>query len=85
MFAIMRCLKALKTNNGIEFSEVLTDNGPEFDGTSDKNQMPSPVKRLLYEMGIKHRQIKPYRPQTNGKIERFWRTLEEDFVGKNSF
>lgn len=85
MFSIMRCLKALKTNYGIEFSEVLTDNGPEFGGTSDKNQMTSPVKRLFYEMGIKHRQIKPYRPQTNGKIERFWRTLEEDFVEETVF
>ena len=36
-------------------------------------------------MGIKHRTIKPYRPQTNGKIERFWRTLEEDFVDETVF
>lgn len=87
MFAIMRCLKALKANYGIEFREVLTDNGPEFGGgsQSDKNQMTSPVKRLLYEMGIKHRTIKPYRPQTNGKIERFWRALEEDFVEETVF
>lgn len=87
MFAIMRCLKALKANYGIEFSEVLTDNGPEFGGGSqtEKNQMTSPVKRLFYEMGIKHRTIKPYRPQTNGKIERFWRVLEEDFVEESVF
>lgn len=86
MFAIMRCLKALKAY-GIEFSEVLTDNGPEFGGGSqhDNNQMTSPVKRLLYEMGIKHRTIKPYRPQTNGKIELFWRALEEDFVEETVF
>lgn len=85
MFAIMRCLKALKANYGIEFKEVLTDNGPEFGGNCDTNQMTSPVKRLLYEMGIKHRKIKPYRPQTNGKIERFWRALEEDFVEETVF
>ena len=36
-------------------------------------------------MGIKHRKIKPYRPQTNGKIERFWRTLEEDFIEEPVF
>ncbi|MDR0968118.1 MAG: integrase core domain-containing protein, partial [Holosporaceae bacterium] len=23
---------------------------------------------------------KPYRPETNGKIERFWKTLNEEFV-----
>jgi transposase InsO family protein len=30
---------------------------------------------MLLELGIKHRYTRPYRPQTNGKIERFWRTL----------
>lgn len=85
MFAIMRCLKALRANYGIEFREVITDNGPEFGGISESNQMTSPVKRLLYEMGIKHRRIKPYRPQTNGKIERFWRALEEEFVEETVF
>ena len=81
----MRCLKALRANYGIEFREVITDNGPEFGGISESNQMTSPVKRLLYEMGIKHRRIKPYRPQTNGKIERFWRALEEEFVEETVF
>ena len=50
----------------------MTDNGPEFGGNNSKkenNQMTNPVKRLFYEMGVKHRRIKPYRPQTNGKIE----------------
>jgi transposase InsO family protein len=28
--------------------------------------------------GIRHRYTRPYRPQTNGKIERFWRTLKEE-------
>ena len=30
--------------------------------------------------GIKHRRTKPYRPQTNGKIERFWRTFNEEVI-----
>ena len=29
---------------------------------------------------MKHIYTKPYRPQTNGKIERFWKTLKEDFI-----
>lgn len=87
MFAAMRCFQMLKNRYEIEFKEALTDNGGEFGGNSseDKNIMRNPFKRLLYEMGIKHRRIKPYRPQTNGKIERFWRTIEEDLFEGNYF
>ena len=35
---------------------------------------------LLLELGIKHRYTRPYRPQTNGKVERFWRTLNDDLI-----
>ena len=36
-------------------------------------------------MGVNHRNTQPYRPQTNGKIERFWRTLEEDLIIDTDF
>ena len=36
-------------------------------------------ERLAAE-GIKHRFIRPYRPQTNGKVERFNRTLLEEWA-----
>lgn len=87
MFAIMRCFRAIKATYQISFEEVLTDNGPEFGGncSNDNNIMTNPVKRFFYEMELKHRKIKPYRPQTNGKIERFWRTLEEDFAEETIF
>ena len=42
-------------------------------------------ERLLIELGIKHRYTKPYRPQTNGKVERFWRTLQEDLIHETDF
>ncbi|MDR0968181.1 MAG: integrase core domain-containing protein [Holosporaceae bacterium] len=29
---------------------------------------------------MERRYTKPYRPETNGKIERFWKTLNEEFV-----
>ena len=88
MFSLMHLFRQLKHSYGIEFKEVMTDNGPEFGGNNSKeenNQMTNPVKRLFYEMGVKHRRIKPYRPQTNGKIERFWRTFEEDFIEETVF
>lgn len=36
-------------------------------------------------MEMKHIYTRPYRPQTNGKIERFWKTLKEDFVKDSLF
>lgn len=59
--------------------EVLTDNGSEFGGTYLKN-VEHPFKNLMKILEIKHRHTRPYRPQTNGKIERFWKTLETEFL-----
>ncbi len=39
----------------------------------------------MIELGIKHRYIRPYRPQTNGKAERFWRTIEDDLLYETTF
>ena len=61
-----------------DFEMVMTDNGAEFgSGKNGKNKDEHPFERLLTEMEMKH--VYPYRPQTNGKIERFWKTLNEDF------
>src|SRR6218665_1093562 len=80
MFGAMRCLNVLKAHYHIQFEEMLSDNGNEFSNRSSKNKMNHPFERLLMEMGVRHRNTQPYRPQTNGKIERFWRTLEEDLI-----
>jgi transposase InsO family protein len=82
MFGIMRCLKAFKVNYSIEFLEIMSDNGAEFGSGSRSESVlkTNPFKRLLHELGIKHRNTKPYKPQTNGKVERFWKTLNEDLI-----
>jgi len=84
MFSVLRCFNMIKNRYDIQFEEVLTDNGPEFGGQS-KNKEEQPFERMLIEMGIKHRYTKPYRPQTNGKVERFWRTLEDDLIDGTTF
>ena len=80
MFAVLRCFNQIAGCYDIKFAEALTDNGPEFGPRDSKKKDEHPFERLLIEMGVKHRHTRPYRPQTNGKIERFWRTLHEDLV-----
>lgn len=69
----------------IKFQEVLTDNGSEFGNRNHKNKEEHPFERMLMELNIKHRYTRPYRPQTNGKVERFWKTIEEDLLAETSF
>lgn len=71
----------LKHQYNFETDAVMTDNGAEFgSGPFTKHKEEHPFERLLMEMRMKHRYTKPYHPQTNGKIERFWKTLNEDFI-----
>lgn len=47
---------------------VIIDNGKEFVGKTFKN--------ALKNRKIKCHAVKPYTPEENGKIERFWQTIE---------
>lgn len=67
--------------HGIDIQAIMTDNGSEYTvganpGFNGKHQFET----LLALAGIKHVYIRPYRPQTNGKIERFWKILYEEFL-----
>ena len=85
MFATLRCFNQLSSRHGVQFAEILSDNGPEFGPRGSKVKEAHPFERLLTELGIKHRYTRPYRPQTNGKVERFWRTLKEDLIEGTTF
>jgi transposase InsO family protein len=85
MFATLKCLNVIADQFDIRFAEVLTDNGPEFGPKGSSKKYGHPFERMLIEMGIKHRYTRPYRPQTNGKAERFWRTIEEDLFHETTF
>lgn len=80
MFAALKCLNILADQYDIRFEEILSDNGPEFGPATSKKKEHHPFERMLMELQIKHRYIRPYRPQTNGKVERFWRTIEDDML-----
>ena len=67
--------------HGINPEKVMTDNGPEFTCyTSQKAKENHFFETMLNIFDIKHRYTRPYRPQTNGKIERFWRILNDECV-----
>lgn len=85
MFATLRCLNQLAERYQVRFKEMLTDNGPEVGPASSRNKHNHPFERMLVELGITHRYTRPYRPQTNGKVERFWRTLNEDLIEGTTF
>ena len=62
--------------HGIRAEEVMTDNGVEFTSyTSQKAKKTHFFETALRMFDVKHVYTRPYRPQTNGKIERFWKTL----------
>jgi transposase InsO family protein len=52
---------------GIKVERLLTDNGACYRGSLHA--------LACRRLGIRHRRTRPYRPQTNGKAERFIRTL----------
>jgi len=85
MFSTMRILNYFQRIHSIQFEELLSDNGVEFGGKNLKHPEDHPFERMLIEMNIKHRYTRPYRPQTNGKIERFWKTIETDLLEDMAF
>jgi hypothetical protein len=85
MFTAMHCMQALKREFGIQFEEMIADNGPEFGTSTSQKKRDHPFERMLMETGIKRRYMQPYRPQTNGKVERFWRTLKDDLIENTDF
>lgn len=83
MFSALKSFNLLNQRSQLQFAEVLTDNGSEF--AAPRTQETHPFERMLLELGLTHRDPRPYRPQTNGKVERFWRTLNDDLIDGTTF
>ncbi|ROR73284.1 IS481 family transposase [Bogoriella caseilytica] len=70
--AVLRRAVAWFAERGIAVERVLSDNGSAY-----RSRLWA---HACAELGIKAKRIRPYRPQTNGKIERFHRTLAEEWA-----
>jgi transposase InsO family protein len=67
-----RALTAL-AEHGIQAQRLLTDNAFAY----VKNRS---LRELLADRGIRHLTTKPYRPRTNGKVERFHQTMAREWA-----
>ncbi len=81
-YAATDILLNLKARYNIEFKEMMSDNGAEF---SSRNNPQHPFEKMLNFYNIKHSYTKPFSPKTNGKIERFWKTIEEELLSNEQF
>jgi transposase InsO family protein len=60
---------------GITVTRVLSDNGNCYRSHAFRDALA----------GISHKRTRPYRPQTNGKVERFHRTLADEWAYATSY
>jgi transposase InsO family protein len=60
------------TDHGVAVERALSDNGSAYRSHAWRD--------ACAELGIAHKRTRPYRPQTNGKIERFHRTLADSWA-----
>jgi hypothetical protein len=74
---------AMKTHGMPE--EILTDNGKVFTGRFGPGKGIVMFDRICAENGIKHRLTAPYSPTTTGKIERFHKTLQREYLDDKVF
>jgi transposase InsO family protein len=70
--AFLRRATAFYSRHGITTKRLITDNGSAYRST-----IHAIACRAL---GIRHLRTRPYRPQTNGKAERFIRTLQNGWA-----
>ena len=74
---VLRNAVAWFAERGVTVNRVLTDNGGCYRSFLWRD--------TCAELGITHKRTRPYRPQTNGKIERFHRTMVEGWAFKKFY
>jgi len=75
--AVLRNAVAWFAERGVVIERVLSDNGSAYKAHLWRD--------TCAELGITVKKTRPYRPQTNGKIERFHRTLADGWAFKKFY
>jgi transposase InsO family protein len=70
--AFLRRAVAWFAERGVKVERVMTDNGSPY--------VSSVHAATCRELGIRHLRTRPYRPQTNGKAERFIQTMLREWA-----
>jgi transposase InsO family protein len=60
--------------------EILTDNGRQYTVWRGTTRFEEEPRR----QGIRHLKSRPQHPQTLGKVERFWKTLWDEFLSRTA-
>ncbi len=79
-YFMARAMAWFKQIYGFHFDAVLSDNGSEFKGTPDH-----PVEVFLKNVGVEHWYSPPYHPQTNGKVEAFFKIVQTELIRAHAF
>ena len=70
--AFLRRGVAWFADRGVQIKAVMSDNGSAY--------VANAHRQALAELGLRHLRIRPYRPRTNGKAERFIQTLLNEWA-----
>jgi transposase InsO family protein len=69
---VLRNAVAWYATRGVTVERVLTDNGSAYTSRA--------WREACTQLGIRPKKTRPYRPQTNGKVERFHRTMTDGWA-----
>ncbi len=72
VIGFLRRAVAFYRSHGVSVERLMTDNGPAYRSAAHA--------LACRTMGIRHIRTRPYRPQTNGKAERFIRTMLREWA-----
>ncbi len=79
--SVLDCWIASASDNGLP-DATLTDHGAQFRMTDEAS---SAFRVHLWACGVRHTQGRIAHPQTQGKIERFWRTLNTEVLRRHDY